>query len=208
MSSDRAVRRPARSQGRREGEEGSGRVATGRGEPFDWMPIWSGCERRVRSWPVPPRWSAREWREEIRAEGAMAMLLAVQDYQPEHQVPLGVYVRMRIMARILTRYRQEWTYALRHAPVEQLDDPAEDADSDRSVSQADELKWALEQLDATDRDLIERLYWRQETEAEVARGMGLSQQAISKRKRSIIKVISYKMERYKLLSGASRTRPC
>ncbi len=154
---------------------------------FDWPVVWLECERRLRTWRVPPRWSSRDWLEEMRAEGAAAALIATRHYQPRYHVPLGVYVRMRIMGQILTRYRKEWAYALRQVSADRIEDADLEVGSEQQAALLnDELQWILAPLCETDRKLLERLYWCEETEAEIGKTLGLSQQAVNKRKQSIL----------------------
>jgi RNA polymerase sigma factor (sigma-70 family) len=124
----------------------------------------------------------------------MAMLQAIRDYEPARQVPLGAYVRMRIMASLLTRYRKEWAYAARLAPDPQSVDPVDETGQWHSALIHEDLNWALRQLTDAERQLLERIFWRQETEAEIARKMGLTQQAISRRKRYLLAAISRLIE--------------
>jgi hypothetical protein len=83
--------------------------------------------------------------------------------------------------------RQEWTYALRSAPEH---DP-ETSDSrvlDSAASAAFDA-WpghALGGLSKSDRWLVEQLFLRDRTEADIATQVGVTQQAISKRKRAIV----------------------
>lgn len=32
-------------------------------QPETWNAAWSRCWPRIRSWPIPPRWSPRDWWE-------------------------------------------------------------------------------------------------------------------------------------------------
>jgi hypothetical protein len=80
----------------------------------DWLDIWAGCLRRIHAWRVPPHWSARDWSEEMQAHCAAAAVQAVFEYDGTRGVPLGSFVRWRMMAGALTRSRQEWAYALRY----------------------------------------------------------------------------------------------
>jgi len=161
--------------------------------PFDWAKIWSPCERRLRAWRVPPRWSARDWIEEMRSEAVAVALVALADFRPERNVPLVVYLRMRIMGQVLSCYRKEWSYALRQAPDRPAHEPWEVAEPDREVLMREELTRALGVLRDDDRWLLDRLYRRDETEGEVARALGLSQQAVNKRKQSILKTLRHQM---------------
>ena len=165
-------------------------TATGRqDEPFDWLSAWHGCARRLRTWRVPPRWSAREWYEEMQAEAAIAALVAARDFQPDRNIPFYAYMKMRIMGQVLARYRKEWSYALRQASTDRYEEPGQNDGAERKALLKDEMVKVLGLLGSDDRRLIERLYWREETETEVARTMGLSQQAINKRKKSILNTL-------------------
>jgi RNA polymerase sigma factor (sigma-70 family) len=142
--------------------------------------------RRIRAWRAPPGWGPADWWEEVAAEAAIAALLAVTDFDPYRGVPLGCYVRMRVLGHALARYRREWLYGTRcsshRADRERADPP------DTSVPGAgEEMVQALESLPEADRWLIRRLFWDGRSQAEVAEEMGISQQAVSKRKRRVLK---------------------
>ncbi len=160
----------------------------------DWLEVWRGCERRLMTWRVPPRWSSQDWREEIRAEGAAAAVAAARDFNPDLRVPLEAYLRMRMLGQVLVRYRKEWTYAMRQfsCSSESLGIPP--LASDFAELMREDLSDALEHLNERDRSLIERIFWSNETEAEIGRTLGLSQQAVNKRKQSIIRSLREMIE--------------
>jgi hypothetical protein len=64
-------------------------------------------------WRVPPNWSKEDWRQEFEAHGWAAACEAECDFDPQRGVPLDAFVYRRVQARVYTRYRQEWTFALR-----------------------------------------------------------------------------------------------
>jgi hypothetical protein len=150
----------------------------------DWMAIWDGCLRRIRGWRVPPHWSASDWFEEMQAQGAAAALQAIRDYDAARGVALGTFVRWRIMSGALTRYRQEWAYALHCGGAEPCDSFAEAAPPSAAIQES--VCRDLARLPGPDRWLIERLFWDGCTEAAVASALGVSQPAVSKRKRAIL----------------------
>jgi RNA polymerase sigma factor (sigma-70 family) len=138
--------------------------------------------------PIPNRWSATDWMEVMRAEGALAACKAVREYDSERGVPLELFVRRRVREAIWTRYRREQSYAMRCGseplPEEGGEARAEDADP---IAQAHEtVQPALAQLPENDYGLIERLFWEEWSEADIAREQGTSQQAVNKRKRKIL----------------------
>jgi DNA-directed RNA polymerase specialized sigma24 family protein len=145
------------------------------------------CLRRINTWRVPSNFSASDWREEIRAHAAAAAWQAVCDYDPSLGVPLGVFVRQRVMTCAFTRYRQEWTYAARcvcDAEEEGHGSLTEDSHSCPVVHEP--LRYALVCLPDADRCLIERLFFDGCTEADLAQRLGISQRGVSKRKQAVL----------------------
>ena len=136
---------------------------------------------------MPPNWSISDWRNEMRAEAACAAWQAVCDYEPSLGVPFNAFTRQRVLTSTLTRYRQEWTYALRSA--QEYDPEKSDSrllDSPTSEVFDDWPEHALARLSKPDLWLIEQLFLRDRTEANIATQIGISQPAISKRKRAIV----------------------
>jgi DNA-directed RNA polymerase specialized sigma24 family protein len=139
--------------------------------------------RLTGAWRVPPNWSARYWRDEMRAQGYAAACQAEREYDPTRGVPYPTLVRRRILISLLARYRQERNFAARcRGRVESHHDEA--AGTRRTAGP--ELRDALAALPDPDRRLIEQLFWGRYTESEVARRLGVSHQAVSKRKRAIL----------------------
>jgi RNA polymerase sigma factor (sigma-70 family) len=153
--------------------------------------------RQARAWRVPPRWSACDWFDELQAEGAAAAIQAEGVYDSGRGVPLGAYIRLCVRHRLLERYHKEWSHALRWVYVPELPEysiedvpcsPSESDDLQGALARLpDDLQGALARLIESDRRLIDRLYWRGETESEVGLSLGISQQAVSKRKRSVLR---------------------
>jgi RNA polymerase sigma factor (sigma-70 family) len=153
----------------------------------DWPRIWGACRRRTRSWPIPPRWSASDWREEIDAEGIAAACKAIRKYDPSRGTPMSSFVYHQILTGALARYRQEWSYARRFSSWPFSQDAIPVADEKATLAEESEhLKRSMSRLVDDDRRLLERLFWEGWTEAEVAGSLGISQQAVSKRKLKII----------------------
>ena len=159
--------------------------------------ILNHCLRRIRAWRVPPNWSAHDWFGEMRMNSAVALWKAKCDYDPNRGVPLDSFERLRVIASARTRYRQEWSYAL-HCPA--VRSPAEEErqiDAASGLRQVDDpVREALAQIPEADRCLLEQLFWAEYSEATVARKLGVSQQAVSKRKKAALKHL-----RYRLVSG-------
>jgi RNA polymerase sigma factor (sigma-70 family) len=151
------------------------------------MAIWAGCVRRIRAWRTPPHWCPRDWLEEALAQGAAAAWQALHDYDPERGVPLSAFVRQRVLSSVWTRYRQEWAYALHINPVADADGCADPSDDSAMVfEEQNGLRDLLALLSESDRWLIEQLFRDGRTETELASELGISQQAVSKRKQKIL----------------------
>jgi RNA polymerase sigma factor (sigma-70 family) len=157
----------------------------------DWPRVWSACTARTHGWRVPPRWSLSDWFEEIDAESIAAACHAIRIFDPHRGPTLSTFVYHQILASALSRYRQEWTYALRYG-IASMEEPgvAGGGEERFSVEQEEEqLKRSLISLPDADRHLIEHLFWEGRTETEIADGLGISQQAVSKRKRKILSAL-------------------
>ena len=169
--------------------------------------VLQACRRRIRSWRVPPNWSSMDWLKEIEAIQAVAAWQADYAYDPSSRIKREAFIYQQVMARALTRYRQEWRYALRFiSSVEcgsylfsskTASDPASsDGDDDplgNTCSNAciifDDLNDALTALPEAQQQLIKNLFWHGHTESEVGAALGISQRAVSKRKHLILKVL-------------------
>jgi len=145
------------------------------------------CLRRIFRWRVPPNWSVSAWRNEMRAEAACAAWQAVCDYDPSLGVPFSAFAHQRVLTGTLTRCRQEWSYALRFAP-EYDPESSDSRQLDSSASAALDAcpKHALARLSKSDRWLVEQLFLKDRTEVDIATQIGITQQAISKRKRAMV----------------------
>lgn len=157
----------------------------GTGDLEECVGAWIACMNRIRRWRVPPRWLGREWFEEIQAEGVVAVLEALIDFDSSYGVPLWKFVGMRIQSRAIARYRKEWNYSIHQVFGEPLDRGNEGHNPEELALKID-LRWGLSHLDDFDRLVIERLYWGGETELTVARSLGVSQQWVNKRKNAAI----------------------
>lgn len=145
--------------------------------------VWCSCRRRVLGWPTPSNWVKGQWVEELRAEAFLVCLRALDDYDPARQVPVGAYLRMRVLGHLLSRYRQERRFAQHRSAAVAVEQLAYRP----IVSLASEsLERALDRLPRGDRDLLEEHLWQNQTERQIAERLGVSQQAVSKRWRTIL----------------------
>jgi DNA-directed RNA polymerase specialized sigma24 family protein len=156
----------------------------------EWGTIWGSCARRFRAWRTPPRWSVDDWSEEMQAQGVAVAWQALRDYDPARGVPLSAFVLRRVLFGVRARHRQEWAYAVHCGCVPPADGGASPSDAASSTPNAYEaLQGPLARLAEPDRRLIEHLFWGGRTEADVAGELGISQPAVSQRKRAIILVL-------------------
>jgi hypothetical protein len=150
-------------------------------------PALDSCLRRIFRWRVPPNWSISDWRNEMRAEASCAVWQAVCDYDPSFGVPFSAFAYQRVLTRTLTRHRQEWAYTLRLAhEADPEDSDSILLDSATSVVFDDWPRNALERLSKPDLWLTEQLFLRGRIEADIATEIGITQQAVSKRKWMIL----------------------
>jgi RNA polymerase sigma factor (sigma-70 family) len=157
------------------------------------------CLKRLNSWRIPPNWSAIDWYKEVKAVGAAAAWQAEGEFDSSRGVPVAAFLYQRILARVFTRYRQEWAYALHlaHQIDKELNELAIQAEallSPESIHESESVRGALDSLSSLDRQLVVLLFWQEHTENQIARSLGISQSAVSKRKRAILGKLRNRLE--------------
>jgi RNA polymerase sigma factor (sigma-70 family) len=155
-----------------------------------WPDVWAACVRRTHAWRTPPRWCLLDWLEEIDAESVASAYQAIQIFDPARGPTLESFLYHRIVAGALARYRKEWSYALRctrpPAPGTNESDTDEIDELDAAAAYEKRLNHSMTRLPETDRRLIVCLFWEGRSEKDVAGGLGITQQAVNKRKRKIL----------------------
>jgi RNA polymerase sigma factor (sigma-70 family) len=160
--------------------------------------------KRIRSWRVPPNWSRGNWFEELTAVGAAAAWQAVCDFDSDRGLPLAGFGYCRMITRCLSRYRQEWRYALHLVASDSCEketttykhpDLAASSASkaDGANGSNDDLRGAVGALPPEQRRLIEQLFWEERTETEVADAMGTNQSTINRRKQAVLNGLRMKL---------------
>jgi Sigma-70, region 4 len=169
-----------------------------------FTPILRACFCRVCSWRVPPNWSSIDWFDEVSAIETAAACQAECDYAASRGIRLDSFIYNRVMSSVLTRYRQEWTYALRFISDTPLT-PLADANSVLGFSRRASLKYckfsnrslsirnALVSLPKPHQWLISQLFWYERSENEIAKLLGISQRAVSKRKQVALRSLREKL---------------
>lgn len=127
-----------------------------------------------------------EWYEEVEAEARLAAVQAEATFDPSQGVPFAAYLYMRVMGSAIARYRREWSQGLRLSSESVLEAGGGLVEEESSIFMKIDLSWALERLAAADRWLIQCLYFEGKSGAEVALGLGITQQAVSKRKVQVL----------------------
>ena len=137
-------------------------------------------------WRVPPNWSTLDWGDELYLVGLAAAWQAEREHDPSCGVPVGGFVFVRVKARALTRYRQEWQYALHvaSAATEMIETFAgADMTGHPAGAAFEALDWAIGLLPEMERWLLNQLFWQHRTEVGIAAELHISQPAVNKRKR-------------------------
>jgi RNA polymerase sigma factor (sigma-70 family) len=157
--------------------------------------------RRARSWPVPLNWSASDWKQEIESIGMGAQFEALSVFDPDRQIPIEKFIYQRVTARLLSSYRREWAYGTRFLPLtataegssadgcfEEEEDKhkAREPQSKGNGLQQD-LNEAVSALSEAQQWLVIGIFWRGNTERELAELSGISQRGVSKRKQEALR---------------------
>ena len=176
-------------------------------------PVLIRCFQRVRTWRLPPNWSALDWLGEVKEVVCVAAMEAEADFDSARGIPYCAFLYRRVMARVLTRYRQEWNYGMRFlsectgsCACEEAEPDAVEGRSSGSwwtageVSCASERETLLEELaeavaslSEPGRRLIAILFWEERTECEAAREFGVSQPAICKRLHTVLDALRHRV---------------
>jgi len=170
---------------------------------------------KLKSWKLPPHWSAQGWFDEVRQLAWEAACEALCDYKVGATTPIGAFVYLRIMQRVLTGYRREWSYAQRFVPEPinatewrqplpegegwgegelrigqsaacALEDPCEEQ---HRVQQHESMREAVAILPASQRSLIDEIFWNGRTEQELGKMLHVSQRTVNKRKQAALQLL-------------------
>jgi RNA polymerase sigma factor (sigma-70 family) len=156
--------------------------------PREWTATLSACLRRIRRWRVPSHWSNRDWFEEVSAEVMVAALQAAREFDRSQGVPWEAYLYQKVMHSAHDLRRREWRHTIREVYEVGLDGYGTVSDEVPSTEVIAQLiQDALGRLPHSEALLIEDLFWGGRTESVLAKDMGISQQAVSKRKRAILR---------------------
>jgi RNA polymerase sigma factor (sigma-70 family) len=167
---------------------------------------------QARQWRCPIHWDGKEWQKELDAIAQAAAFEACFYFDEQRGITLEIFVFWQVLTALRDFHRREWAYFAFHCGhLTKVSDEGEAGEGDESAEVCKEVAtegleqewrrclifWALERLSERERQVLERLYWDGYTEAEVAKELGISQQAVSKIKRKAIQKLR------KLLEGLS-----
>jgi RNA polymerase sigma factor (sigma-70 family) len=130
------------------------------------------------------------WREEAEAEGRAVAWAAIEEYDPGRGVPILAFLRRRVVVGVWSRYRREWAFGRRTGPGPAVD-PEERTGELRSQESLDDI---IGRLTTDERWLIRSIFWEGRTEADIAGELGISQPAVSKRRRRILKAMRRRLQ--------------
>lgn len=142
--------------------------------------------RRACSWRVPTQWTRADWKDELRSVALVAAWQAQLVFAPEPGRMLKLFVLGRVLARLLTRYRQEWRTALREVhpdPDESFTVLSDEGHAVRRECRLQALEHALHLLPSDERWLLDELFRSERSQEDIGHELGISQPAVHKRKR-------------------------
>jgi len=169
-------------------------------------PVLKACLCRIRSWLIPHIWSSRDWFYETEEVATVAVWQAAADYHPPELIVFRCFVHRRIMSCTRTRYRQEHLYGLRFSIylIEHGAESHEQLTLERSSTPYAEpltepltygdLTGALAKLSRTQQFIIEQLFWFGKSESTLAKALGISQRAVSKRKQVALNALRKELQ--------------
>lgn len=67
--------------------------------------------QRAKLWRLPPNWNERQWNDELRSIAWSSAWEAYHTFDPERNIPLQVFVFLRVKKALWDFYRREWEYA-------------------------------------------------------------------------------------------------
>jgi RNA polymerase sigma factor (sigma-70 family) len=166
-----------------------------------WAEPMNACLPRIRRWRVPPNWSGADWHDELFSVATLAAIEAAGAFDSARGTPFDSFVRSRVLARTLTYYRQEWAYAARRVDGVSLPEDQETLHADlnpfasgaASRAAAEAVREALALLPEQSRWLMQELHVHERTEIDIGHQLGISHQAVSKRKKAALRELRQRL---------------
>ena len=142
--------------------------------------------RIARQWAASCPWLA----DDFRSDAMLATWKAAQVWDASRGVPFASFARAHIRWAIISRYnieRIENPAAFRHVATDPVTGeeiggidsaPAPSSDIDQAIDDRAEAATVLEQFPAEVREIVRRRFWGEESFAEIAADLGVTQEAV------------------------------
>jgi DNA-directed RNA polymerase specialized sigma24 family protein len=141
---------------------------------------------------------------ELEAQAALSAFRAGNDFDVAFGPSPDVFLYYHVLADLIRFYRKEWRYARRTAPLDAIEQPESSSPPPVPMKATDpfaenpgierascaELHAALARLPDASRKLIQQLFWEERKESDLAGQLGISHQAVSKRKQHTLRQLS------------------
>ncbi len=166
--------------------------------PNGWQNWIEGCLQEVRQWGTPPNWSEADWQEELNSVAMLATWVAVCTYNPQHHVNTEQFVKGRIKAALLQRYREEWRFAIRCCYSTSILNSADEEDKSLLFEEIPdsidktafwwhiEVRDVLSRLPPEEHYLLERLFIDGATEGEIAEELNIRQPTVNRWRKEVL----------------------
>jgi DNA-directed RNA polymerase specialized sigma24 family protein len=102
-------------------------------------------------------------------------------------VPLDAFLYRRVVESVWTRYRQECRFGRRCWPAAGLPELAAPEAERPDGALLERLEAILQTLDEGELRLIRQLFWDGRSEDDLARELGVTRQAVNKRKQKLLR---------------------
>lgn len=150
----------------------------------------------------------------MKAVAMLALWSAICSYDSQSKVDINRFVKLRVKAALLQRYREEWRFAKRCCQSQ----PSADESNGEEIASLpieeipekidEEVFWwrievrdILGRLPPKDHYLLERLFIDCATEREIAEELGISQPTVSRWKREVLQKLQQMLEGWSLKQG-------
>src|SRR6266436_9936229 len=84
------------------------------------------CLLRLPRRSVPPSWSCRDWQQEVEQVVALAMMRALNDFDPVRGEDPEHFVFRQVDSEVRNRQRREWAFGRRSQPMVSESHPGAD----------------------------------------------------------------------------------
>lgn len=141
----------------------------------------------------------REIEDEAVSEAYLSFVTAVRKFDEAQGVPFAAFIKAMVTGSIYTFFKKHCRNGERERQVEGeagelsfWDAISDERDEYSEFIESEAMKKALTVLDESEREVIESLYFKCRTQKETATLLGVTQQAVAKRKtKAFLKLKNY-----------------